>query len=150
MLQGPTAYPTGAFAQSVAPGDFNRDGLLDLAVANADGTVSVLLNTGASPAVTLSATSLNFGNQKVGTTSQPQKITLTNTGSFALQIASMTVSGDFLEKNSCGPTLQLGHSCTITVVFRPRTRGARIGTVLINDDAPDSPQTIQLSGAGIR
>ena len=39
-------FATGSNPRSVAFGDVNGDGLLDLAVANASATVSVLLNTG--------------------------------------------------------------------------------------------------------
>ena len=38
-----TSYPAGANRASVAAGDFNQDGILDLAVANGDGTISVML-----------------------------------------------------------------------------------------------------------
>jgi len=46
FLQSPQ-YPTGTNPQAVAMGDFNGDGNLDLAVANADSnTISVLLGNG--------------------------------------------------------------------------------------------------------
>ena len=42
---------------------------------------------------TLSATSVNFGNQKVGTTSATKSVTLTNTGGGTLTIGSLTPGG---------------------------------------------------------
>src|SRR5947207_13277695 len=47
LFAGPRDYPTGAGPESVAIGDLNGDGRLDLAVANYDAnTVSVLTNRG--------------------------------------------------------------------------------------------------------
>lgn len=39
-------FPVGQYPQDLATGDFNNDGNLDLATANQDGTVSVLLGNG--------------------------------------------------------------------------------------------------------
>jgi hypothetical protein len=61
-----------------------------------------------SVAATLSPTSLNFGNQSVGSTTSPQIVTLTNTGSEPLTISSIAASGDFGETNACGSSLAAG------------------------------------------
>jgi hypothetical protein len=51
-FQKPVTYPTGIFAESVAVGDFNNDGILDLAVtcqynsSFSSGLVSILLGNG--------------------------------------------------------------------------------------------------------
>ncbi len=48
QFSGPTAYTTGNYPQGIAVGDFNGDGKLDVAVANAfSGDVSILLGDGA-------------------------------------------------------------------------------------------------------
>jgi hypothetical protein len=60
-----------------------------------------LSGTGLAPAVSLSATSLTFGTQTVSTTSLPQTITLTNTGTGVLTPLTVTTSGDFAQTNSC-------------------------------------------------
>jgi hypothetical protein len=94
---------TGFHPDSVAMGDFNGDGRLDLAVVNhGSDTVSVLVQA---PAVTVSPGNLSFGNQLVGTTSAPQSVTLTNSGSAPLTLA-ISVTGqnasDFSQTNTCG------------------------------------------------
>ena len=38
----------------------------------------------------------------MGTSSSAQSVTLSNTGSATLSIASITVSGDFSQTNTCG------------------------------------------------
>jgi hypothetical protein len=39
-------------------------------------------------------------------------------------------------------------SCTISITFTPTAAGAAIGTLTITDSAPDSPQSVPLSGTG--
>jgi hypothetical protein len=132
-------------ALGVAAADFNDDGRLDIAGAQVVGTVTVFLQT---TSVSLSDLSLRFGLQLVGTASTPQTVTLTNTGPIALNISSITASGDFLQRNNCGSSLPAGESCTIRVAFSPSDKGVRSGSVTITDDAANSPQTIALIGTG--
>ncbi len=103
---------------------------------------------GAGPAVTLSPASLVFASQLVNTTSTPQNVTLTNTGTGALSITSIATTGDFAETNNCGTSVAAGASCTISVTFTPTTINTRTGTVAVTDNAPASPQTASLSGTG--
>ena len=102
--------------------------------------------------VSLSPTSLTFASQTVGTTSAPQTATLTNTGKKSVTITSITITGtnkgDFAETNTCGTTLAVGASCTISVTFTPTATGTRSGTLSVSDDAVGSPQTASLTGTG--
>jgi sugar lactone lactonase YvrE len=105
-----------------------------------------------SPAVTLSATSLTFSNQAPGTTSAPQAITVTNTGSASLTISSLQASGDFAQTNTCPTapsTLDSGANCSINVTFTPTTGGPLNGAITLKDSAADSPQRVALTGTGI-
>lgn len=140
----------GASVQSLAVADLNRDGLPDLAVAAGIGPISILLQT----TVVLSPRSLSFGKQMVGTSSMAQGITLTNTASVALDFSGITIAGsnpgDFSETSTCAGTVAPGASCTISVTFTPQATGARAATVTITDNAPNSPQTVPLTGAGIQ
>lgn len=104
-------------------------------------------NVGLSPA-------LNFGNQNDGTTSAPQTITVTNTGNTNLNISSVAISGpnqsDFKETNTCSTAAIVPQStCTITVTFSPTISGTENATVLLTDDAPDSPESTSLTGIGV-
>ena len=145
-FQSHVEYGVGSGPVGVTIGDFNGDGRLDLAEANFnDNTVSVLLQ---GTTVALSDTSLDFGLQLVGTASSPQAVTLTNTGPIALNISSISASGDFLQRNNCGSSLPAGESCTIRITFNPTDKGIRTGDVTITDDAGDSPQVISLAGTG--
>jgi len=101
------------------------------------------------PAITLSATSLIFGNQLIGTTSATQTVTLTNTGNATLTITSITASGDFAQTNNCGTSVAAGAGCAISVTFTPATAGQRTGGVTISSNASGSPPVITLTGTGV-
>jgi trimeric autotransporter adhesin len=101
------------------------------------------------PFASLPGTSLTFGDQTVGTVSPPQTVTMKNTGAVALSITNVAVGGYFLETNNCGTSLAAGATCAFKVSFAPKAAGAQSGTVTITDDAPNSPQTISLSGTGV-
>ena len=81
---------------------------------------------------------------------QPQPVTLTNSGSATLNIASVTATpADFpLEGGTCSNSLRAGQSCMIFVLFEPTSAGAIAGTLTITDDSGNSPQTVSLSGIG--
>ncbi len=100
-------------------------------------------------AVSLSQTAVAFGNQRVGTTSAPQAVILTNTGTGILNITSLTTTSDFAQTNTCGSSVAMGASCTISITFSPSAMGASGGSVSLNDNAPSSPQIIALMGTGI-
>jgi hypothetical protein len=104
---------------------------------------------GGSPNASLSTTSLTFGDEIVNTTSQPLTVTLTNSGTAALGIASVATSLNFQQSNNCGSTLASAANCTIIVIFMPSTAGQLRGTISINDSATGSPQTVSLNGTGI-
>ncbi|HEV2380406.1 MAG TPA: FG-GAP-like repeat-containing protein [Terriglobia bacterium] len=104
------------------------------------------------PVVVLSLTSLSFSTQLVGTSSASKPVTLTNTGAATLTITSISISGsnpaDFSETNNCGSSVAAGASCTISVTFKPTAKGTRTASLSIVDNAPGSPQTVSLTGAG--
>jgi FG-GAP-like repeat/Abnormal spindle-like microcephaly-assoc'd, ASPM-SPD-2-Hydin len=142
---------SNSFPRGLALADFNGDHQLDLTFADEFGTHSgiseyVLLNTGNvkfSP-----ITPLSFKNQKQGTTSPPQTVTLTNEGKASLSITSITTKGEFGATSTCGKTVAAKTSCSISVTFSPKAAGAFSGTVQINDSASSKPQVIALSGKG--
>jgi len=108
-----------------------------------------LTGTGIAPAVALAPTSLSFGNQGITTTSAPQGVALTSTGTASLLISSITTTGDFAETNNCGASVPPPTTCTISVTFTPTATGARSGTLTFTDSAANSPQTVALTGTGI-
>ena len=103
--------------------------------------------------VSLSPTSVSFGNQQVGIASTAQVVTLTNTGNASLSITGIKIAStntaDFSETNTCPSSLAANASCTISVIFKPTKTGNRSSTVKLTDNAAGSPQTVPLSGTGV-
>jgi uncharacterized repeat protein (TIGR03803 family) len=100
------------------------------------------------PVVTLSPANLAFSSQPVGTTSAAQTVSVTNTGGSSLSVTNLIVTGNFIQDNNCGASIAVGGTCTITVEFSPATTGLLTGTLLIVDNAPNSPQAVGLTGTG--
>jgi hypothetical protein len=119
---------------------------------DASGSPQSIAVSGLGTEVKLSATSESFPAIAVGQTSAPQTVTLTNVGSTALSITSISVAGtnpsDFTETNNCGSSVAASGSCTLTFTFHPTATGTRSASVSITDNGGASPQTISLSGTG--
>lgn len=103
---------------------------------------------GAGTGVSLNPTSLNFGSQSVGTSSNPLPVTLTNAGVNTLTFATIVASGDFSETDNCTGGVLPNGTCTINVVFTPSTIGTLKGTLTLNDSDISSPQLMSLTGTG--
>lgn len=107
----------------------------------------------AAPAVSLSPTSINFGNQQVGTSSAGQPVTITNTGNATLTFKQIAILGtsakDFGQTaNTCKVNLAAGASCVVSVAFTPTQTGTRSKALTFTDNASNSPQTVTLTGVG--
>lgn len=97
----------------------------------------------------LSANSLNFTKQNIGTTSAPKPITVTNTGPNPLIISKIEITGDFAQTSNCtNGEIAPGRSCVINVVFTPTGAKKRLGTMTITDSTTSSPKTVSLKGKG--
>ena len=107
------------------------------------------VHSGKGSSVILSETTLNFGNLREGTSSQPQMITITNAGSTLLKLDPVTIAGDYSETDDCSSrNLTIGQHCTISIVFKPTIIGKSDGLLSIHDSDPWSPQTVALFGKG--
>ncbi|MGA8540029.1 MAG: choice-of-anchor D domain-containing protein, partial [Terriglobales bacterium] len=103
------------------------------------------------PQASLSPTSLAFGTVKVAKSST-LSVTLSNPGTSALAISSVTISGtnagNFTKSNGCPASLAAGAKCTISVTFTPSVTGARSANLTVTDNASSGTQTVPLSGTG--
>jgi len=121
---------------------------------NGTQTVS-LTGTGVGiPNAGVSPPSLSFGNQQQGTTNNPQTVMLSNTGTGALAISSISISGNFsISSNGCGSSLAQNSSCQIGIRFTPQASGTVSGKLTIadnNNSVAGSTQAVSLSGTGTK
>ena len=117
-------------------------GTLDLYAALTASTVF--------PTFDLAPSSLAFGEQAVGGTSAAQDVTLTNTGTLVLPISSITDNSTaFVVSHTCGSSVAVGASCTISVVLKPTTAGAKSGTLTVTGGNGAGTKTVALSGTAI-
>jgi hypothetical protein len=126
-------------------------------VTGATQTVN-LSGTGAGvPKVTISPASFAFGSETVGGVAAPVTVSLSNPGTGTLTISSIAVTGadagDFLEFDTCTPSVAIGAKCEIALYFLPKAVGARTATVVVTDNANSTTnatvtQNIPVTGTG--
>lgn len=107
------------------------------------------------PLVSIKPSSLDYGARRVGTTSTPKSVTITNSGSLDLVLGSLSIEGphpgDFLKTSDVcgGATLQPEASCVVGVAFAPTDEGGRSAVLTIPSNAPGAPHSVGLSGVGL-
>lgn len=105
------------------------------------------------PTVSINFQEINFDERELQTTSEPQMITLTNSGSAPLQVNDVEMSGDIREFAIAEDTCSDGaiapeDTCDIQITFTPTTSGSHQAELSISHNAVGSPHTISLSGSG--
>ncbi len=104
--------------------------------------------SGATPMAVVSPTSISFGDQTVDTTSAPQTVTVSNTGSTAFTTMAVSTASPFAISGFSGATrLNPGESLTFSVMFSPTSEGSVNGTLTISFDVLAN-KTVSLSGRG--
>jgi beta-propeller repeat-containing protein/ASPM-SPD-2-Hydin domain-containing protein/HYDIN/CFA65/VesB family protein len=119
---------------------------------NAEGSPQTLTLAGLATVVSLTPATVGFGDQKVGTTSAAQVVTIANHGATTLTVKKIAVTGtgaaEFAETNTCGTSLAAGATCTANVTFTPKTTGSFTAAISIADNGGASPQSAALTGTG--
>ncbi len=105
---------------------------------------------GATRIISLSTSSLNFGNEKVGV-GTTLGVAVKNTGNTSLTVSQINVSGTgfSVQGGVAGATIAAGQTAQLNVVFTPRASGGVSGTVGIVSNASNSPASIAVSGTGV-
>jgi hypothetical protein len=126
------------------------------------------------PELRLTSTTLDFGALAIGATAPAQSVTASNdtpvrvvigtlpgfaprggatprVGPFGgVRITGEDAASFAIVANDCdGAMLKNGSSCTVTVAFTAARAGAHSAALRFDSDAPGSPHTVALAGAGI-
>jgi sugar lactone lactonase YvrE len=108
---------------------------------------------GTAPIAALTPANNYFGSFAIGSTSAAQTFTLTNSGTAALSVTSISLTGanaaEFaIASKTCGSSVAAGASCTIAVTFSPTSTGTSQAILSVTDNANGSPQSSTISGNG--
>ncbi len=122
-----------------------------------DGTWMIRLNAlVATPsAISITPNPLSFGLIPVGDVAGPLLVTISSTGIGALNVTSISPAlVPFKQEpgGSCPPlpfALVAGTDCTMAFSFRPNVLGPLAQNLLVQSNAPSSPDVLTLDGAGI-
>jgi uncharacterized repeat protein (TIGR01451 family) len=163
----PSASPTAAV---IAPGGSctlnvsfaptkvgTRTATLTVTSDAINGTLNgSVTGNGISPTTGFSPSSVTFTGQYVGTSSAPQTITVSNSGTATLTVSAVAIAGanagDFSVSAPALPfSIAPGSSATLMVTFAPANgpAGARTGILNLTDNDYLHPQSVALSGTAL-
>jgi phospholipase C/archaellum component FlaF (FlaF/FlaG flagellin family) len=129
-----------------------------IAIQDSDaGSPQVLRMTGLATALTESKVQVGFADTKVGFTSAPSSVTITNSGQSTINLSNFVIQNnqyenipDFVQANNCTSPLPPGGRCIVNVTFTPTVIGSSKGMVEIFDDESGTSEfTVGLSGEGL-
>lgn len=147
---GATVVPTGTCVVNVrvTPSALGSRSASLTFTDNAIGSPqSVTLTAIGVPLANVSPGTITFSGQTVGTTSPAQTATLTNNDSTAINVTTVTITGDFSQTNNCPATLGPGLKCQIQVSSAPTAVGTFYGTLMVGTSIA-AAQTVNLIGTG--
>src|SRR5882762_9994175 len=145
---------SGNFTVAVTP---SATGTLTgtLTVQGSDGAAPAVVNlsataVAATPQISLSSTSIQFGTVGIGSTGN-MNLTVSNTGSADLAVSVISLAGtQFSVSGITTPrTIVAGQSAVVGLSFQPTAAGAAAATLSITSNDPVNPTTtVALAGTG--
>jgi hypothetical protein len=150
LAPGKSANFTAAFKPTAAS---SVSGKITVTSNASDSSMPIVLTGTGESAVrqlTVSPTSVSFGNAAVGSSNSKQ-VTVKNTGNINANISSVAVTGTgfSLSGSSTSVALNPGQSETYTVNFAPKSAGSDTGMLSIASNAPSSPVKVGVSGTAV-
>lgn len=108
----------------------------------------------ARPTVTISPNPISFGAVGINQISESQLLQITNTGQAPLTSPTVVIQnladpGSIQIGDCSGGPLAPGSSCTVPVTFTPTQLENLSASIQFLDNAPDTPQTLAITGSGV-
>jgi hypothetical protein len=123
------------------------------AAGGAGSKTASLSGTGVRSTFSVAPTALSFGNVARRATSTAKTVQISNTGGVVLPISSIDLAGtnpaQFARTNNCPALIAVGGSCTVSVVFKPRSKGAKSALLQVTPGGGAVLKSVSLSGTGI-
>jgi hypothetical protein len=119
------------------------------------GDVTTIAQSSPRPVARPSASEAAFDDTTIGQTSDPVSVTVTNVGLAVLTVSGASVTGadqsqfEVAPGGGCDVPIAPEAHCTVDVVFKPTSRGAKTATLEVASDTPSSPSTLPLTGTGL-
>jgi trimeric autotransporter adhesin len=148
---GMGVFKTGVIALTGAP--LNATDIADIAAYIGNPTVTGPV--AGAPIASISTASVGFAASNLGVASSGQTVTLSNTGTAALAVSGLALSGSnaadfaFSGAGACatGGSLAAAASCTVTLGFTPSAVGSRSASFTISHALGAS--VVALTGTGV-
>lgn len=119
----------------------------------AGGIVAALAGGGSKKQaqISVSSSSLGFGDQVIVVASDPRTISLTNSGNANLQVSGVTspdLNGTDFRISGCNDIVVPGNFCTLSITFSPSSVGPKRANFKITSNAKNLPPDLVLTGTG--
>jgi len=100
--------------------------------------------------LTVTPSSLNFGNEPVGS-ANTLSVSLKNTGNSKITVSGVSVTATDVTAGGgvSGATLAPGQTATLSVTFAPKQAETVSGSVKISSNATGSPTSLAVAGTGV-
>ena len=138
-----------AFGTTEAQFDLSGNGIVDFADLVAFSAAFLIDNPPPPAEITVSTTTLSFGDVETGQSSI-LVVTITNSGGMDLAVTGISASDDLFTASSESFTVGAGGRQDVSVTFAPLAEGSFSGELTIeSDDEDEGTSTVALSGNGI-
>ena len=101
-----------------------------------------------STGLSLSSTSLSFGNTYIFGSGSTQTVTVTNSGTFTLTIQSIFAVNDSFSSGTGSLTLEPGATADVTLTFSPTELKSYTSTILFYNNSKEVLNSLTVSGTG--